>query len=107
MKLAQILPTDPEKLKLDPNNTANDPIYQLIGRAIQLAMTLAGIIAVIYIIIGAFKYFTAYGDEAKATSAKTTITWAVVGVAVIILAKVIVTTIWSFIAAGSAPSFWF
>ena len=101
MKLAAILPSK------DPRTYGLEDIKGIMSSVVQLAMTLVGIIAVIYIIIGAYQYFTAYGDEAKATKAKTTITWAVIGVVVIILAKVIVTTIWSFIASGSAPNFWF
>lgn len=101
MKLAQILPDK------DRSTYGLEDIKTMIASAIQIAMTLAGTIAVIYIIIGAYQYFTAYGDEAKATKAKTTITWAVIGVVVIILSKVIVTEIWTFIAAGSPPSFWF
>mgnify|MGYP003393798104 CR=1 FL=1 len=101
MKLAAILPSgDPAKYNLES-------VKSIIAGVVQLAMTLAGIIAVIYIIIGAYNYFTAYGNEAKATAAKTTITWAVIGVVVIILAKVIITLIWNFIASGSTPGFWF
>ena len=101
MKLAQLLPNK------DRSTYGLEDIKTMIASAVQIALTLAGTIAIIYIVIGAYQYFTAYGDEAKATKAKTTITWAVVGVIVIVLSKVIITEIWSFISAGGAPSFWF
>lgn len=95
MKIAQILPT--ETITVDPNNLKNDTIYQMLGRIIDLALLLAGGIAVIYLIIGAYGYFTAFGNEEKANKAKTTITWAIIGVVVIVLAKVIITEVWNLV----------
>lgn len=91
-----LLPTNPEQLQLSIISSS-DPIFQLIGRIIQLAFGLAGGIALIYLLIGAFQYFTAYGSEEKATKAKTTITYAIIGIVVIILAEVIITIVWNFI----------
>lgn len=67
--------------------------------AISLALLLAGGIAVIYLIIGAFGYFTAFGNEEKANKAKMTITWAVAGVILILLSKVIISEIWNLVSA--------
>lgn len=70
-------------------NTSNS----LFGNIFDIALTLAGGIAMIYIIIGAYGYFTAFGNEERANKAKMTITWAVVGIIVIILSKVAVNEI--------------
>lgn len=83
-----------------------DDIQQLIVNIGNLALTLVGGVAVIYIIIGAYHYFLAFGNEEQATTGKKTITWAFVGLVVIILAKVILTQVWTFITDTSI-NFWF
>lgn len=74
----------------NPEDWTIDDIPTLISNIIKLALALAGGIAVIFILIGAFQYFTAFGNEEKATKGKTTVTYAVIGVVVILLAEVIV-----------------
>lgn len=78
----------------DPATWTKDDISQLIKNAIDLALYLAGALAVIYLIIGAYQYFTAFGDETKADAGKKTITWAIVGVVIIILSKIIIGEVW-------------
>lgn len=73
-------------------------INELIINVTQLALTVAGIIAMLYIVIGGYYYFTAFGNEEKATKAKSIITWAVIGVVVIILSKIIITEIWNLVS---------
>ena len=74
-----------------PDNVCGLPeFWILLANIGTLALTLAGGIAVIFILIGAFQYFTAYGNEEKAQKAKTTIIWALTGVVVIILSRLIV-----------------
>lgn len=87
----------------DPATWDLDNVQELIQNVADLAFLLAGGIAIIYLIIGAFWYFTAFGNEEKANKGKTTITWAIIGVVVIFLAKVIVGEIWRFMT-GSNPS---
>ena len=106
MKISAILPPNPEGYQINPADHAQDVVYQLLANIIQLATTIAGGIAVIMIIWGAFQYFTAYGNEEKANKAKTTITWAIVGLVVMILAKIIVREIWGLVTTGE-PKFWF
>ncbi len=84
-------------LPKDPSQNTLADIDILIGRVGQLALTLTAAIAVIYIIIGAYSYFTAFGNEEKAQNAKKTVTWAIIGLVVIILAKVIISEIWKFV----------
>lgn len=87
----QILPNG------DPSSWTLTNVNDLINNVIILAADLAGIIAVIFLMIGAIQYFTAFGNEEKANKGKTTITWAIVGIIVIILARVIVNEIFAFI----------
>lgn len=53
----------------------------------------AGILAVIAIIYSGIMYITAGGDTAKADTAKKNLTWAIIGVVIILLAIVIVSLI--------------
>lgn len=82
-KAITILPnTDPATWKLEDVGT-------LINNLIALAADLAGGIAIIILIWAGIQYFTAYGNEEKANKAKTTITWAIVGLAFIVLARIL------------------
>lgn len=57
---------------------------------INIALYVLGIIAVIMIIIGAFRYVLSGGDAGAVTAAKNTIFYAVIGLVVAILSFVIV-----------------
>lgn len=88
--IAAILPgTDPTTWKIDPNNPSSDIVSIVLGNATQLAFSLAGAVAVLMFIYGGFHYITAYGNEQRATTGKNIMIWAVVGLVVIIAAKVI------------------
>jgi len=50
----------------------------------------AGIVAVIFIVISGFRYILSAGNEEQARTAKTSLTWSIVGVVVILLSYVII-----------------
>lgn len=81
----------------DPSTWTLNNVSGLIDNVIALAADIAGLIAVIFLIYGAVQYFTAFGNEEKATKAKNTITWAIIGIVVIILARVIVAQVMTFV----------
>lgn len=81
----------------DPASWSLKDVSSLIQNAIDLAILLAGGVAVIYLLIGAFNYFTAFGNEEKATNAKKIITWSLIGAVVIVIAKVLIAEIWHFV----------
>lgn len=86
--------------KLLPDNPLSynwDSVGQIVANAITIALSVAGAVAAIYIIIGAIQYFTAYGDEAKATAAKNTITYAIIGAVLIVIARLIIAYAWQFV----------
>ena len=64
-----------------------------IPNVIHTILSLAGSIAIIFIIIGGYEYLTAHGEEAKMTSAKKTIIYACVGLLVALFAYIIVDTV--------------
>ncbi len=51
-----------------------------------IIMTILVFITVVFVFYGSFQYFTAYGNEAKAESAKKTITFAIIGFIIALLA---------------------
>jgi len=65
----------------------------IIMRIIQILLAVAGLIAVIFLIVGGFRYILAGGNEEAAESAKKTITNAIIGIVIVILAFVIVRVI--------------
>lgn len=74
-----------------PNcNASNKTPNELIKNIINIFSVIVGIIAVIMVIIGAFKYITSGGDSAKVSSAKQTIIYALIGVIIVALAQFMV-----------------
>lgn len=65
-------------------------VNTLITTAINIFSIIVGIIAVIMIIVGGFKYITSGGDSGNITSAKNTIIYAVIGLVVVALAQFLV-----------------
>lgn len=82
-----------------PDNVGVDPLAgqntatQIIIRVIQILLAIAGLVAVIFLIVGGFRYIISGGNEETAETAKKTIINAIIGVVVIILAFVIVRVI--------------
>lgn len=68
-----------------------------VATIINYALYLAGILAVIFIIYGGFQYITSRGNEAQAKSGARTLTYAVIGLVLIILSYVIINVLVSFL----------
>jgi len=54
------------------------------------ALTFAGLVALLLVIFGGFKYMTSGGDQKAVEGGKKTITWAIIGLVVILLSFAIV-----------------
>jgi len=63
----------------------------ILTQVIQILTMIVGIAAVIMIIIGGLKYILSAGDSANTESAKNTILYAVIGLAIALAAQAIVT----------------
>jgi hypothetical protein len=70
--------------------TSGPTVNSVIKTVISFLSFIVGLVAVIMIIVGGFKYITSAGDAGRVTSAKNTILYAVVGLVVVVLAQVIV-----------------
>ena len=69
---------------------------------IQMLLLFAGSVAVIFIIIGGFRYLTSAGNEEAAESGKKTLITSVVGLVIIVLAATIVRIVATTLGTGSA-----
>lgn len=69
-----------------PENKLNN----LVATIVNLFSVFVGIIAVIMIIIGGFRYITSGGDSGNVSSAKNTILYAIIGLLIVAFAQFIV-----------------
>lgn len=71
----------------------SDPISGtggLLNDVTAVVSIVAGIAAVVMIMVGGYKYITSGGDSSKVQEAKKTIMWSLIGLVVIILARSII-----------------
>ena len=66
------------------------PIGTTIGEVVNIFLYFVGAVAVIVVIWGGFQYITSSGDSQKATTAKNTIMYAVIGIVVVVMSYAIV-----------------
>lgn len=74
---------------------------QLLTRAINILLGFAGGVAVLFVMIGGFWYLTAAGNEEQAEKGQKALTMAVIGLAIIIMAFVIVRVAVNVLTLGS------
>lgn len=65
-------------------------VERLVATAVNILSWVAGVAAVIMIIVGAFKYIISNGDSNALSSAKNTILYALIGLVIAALAQVLV-----------------
>lgn len=108
IQLAQAAKPDPVKEAGAQAEAARQTIETLIAHYVgKIILPVAAFVVGAFFFFGVAKYFTAYGDESKAESAKKTITWAVVGALVVLLSYGIVKWVNSLVGQGGTGSFTF
>ena len=70
--------------------TTEPSLYKIASNVLKTLLSISGIIAIIFLVVGGATYITAYGDEKRVESGKKIITYAVIGIALILGALVIV-----------------
>lgn len=79
-------------------STASGLIIEVIG----ILLFVVGLLSVLFIIIGGFRYVTAAGNEENAEAAKKTLLHAILGLAIVILSFVMVRIISNALVSGRA-----
>lgn len=72
------------------NDSSGTDVNALINTIINLLSWIIGVIAVIMIIFGGFRFVTSSGDSGKVASARSTIIYALIGLVIVALAQTIV-----------------
>lgn len=71
-------------------NEGQTAVNKAVTLGLNLFSAIVGIIAVVMIIVAGIQYITSSGDSGKATNARNTILYAVIGLVVVALAQIIV-----------------
>jgi magnesium-transporting ATPase (P-type) len=73
---------------------STDPDGPTVNNAISAAITIftiiVGVVAVVMMIVGGYKYITSGGDANKVAQAKSTVMYALIGVALVVVSQVLV-----------------
>lgn len=85
------------------SNCDDSGVQNAVNAAVQVLSIVAGMAAVIAIILSGFKYITSGGDSSKVSSAKSALIYALVGFVVAALAQVLVNFVLSS-AAGQCDA---
>lgn len=78
---------------------------EMVSNAIQWVIGIAGIVAAIFVVYGGIAYITSSGDPAKLQKAKTTILYALIGLAIVGLAELITAFVTDMINRSKSTSF--
>lgn len=74
----------------ETGNEGQTAVNKAVTLGLNLFSAIVGIIAVVMIIVAGIQYITSSGDSGKATNARNTILYAVVGLVIVALAQIIV-----------------
>jgi hypothetical protein len=72
------------------NDCSDSGVRSLLKVVVNVLSMIVGVVVVISLISGAFKYITSGGEAAKVANAKNTILYAIVGLVIVVLAQFIV-----------------
>ena len=89
-----------KSLVLEGSSQAGDScsdtgVTNIASLVVNTLSIIAGLAAVIVVLLAGFKYITAAGDSGKITSAKNTLVYAIIGLVIAALAQVIVRTVFT------------
>ena len=72
-------------------------IFCIIGKLIFYLLLLVGAISLVMFVVGGLQYMASGGDEKALTTAKSTLTYAVLGLFIVLLSSVVVSTVLSLV----------
>lgn len=88
-----LLPTLLSAQQYFTNPIQADTLDGFLLQLLDVVILIGAIVVVFFLILAGFKYVTARGDEKQISSAHQTLTWTVVGAAVVLGARVIASAI--------------
>lgn len=74
----------------------------ILEKVLSFLLAVAFIVAVIFLVVGGFRYIVSQGNEDSLEKAKGTITNAIIGIVVIVLAYIILQLIFGVVQTGTA-----
>ena len=91
---------DPAKAQGTVTGTDLKELGPLIARLINVLLGIVGAVSIILIIIGGMRMMMASGDEKATAAAKSTITFAIIGLVIVLLAVMLVNVLGYLLGAG-------
>ena len=88
----------------DTGSGASSSIQNLAKKIVNIFSVIVGIVAVIFVIYGGFRYITSGGDSGNVGNAKNTLIYALVGLVIVALAQLIVHYVLSTAAGATSAS---
>ncbi|HUC31615.1 MAG TPA: hypothetical protein VMR99_02940 [Candidatus Paceibacterota bacterium] len=105
LAFAQQLPSPPSGVNVPQGNvTSLQSVLQLLCTVFAWAFYFLIILAVIFVIVAAFRYLTAAGDPEKVKTAGQTLLYAAIAIGVALLAKAVPLVVGSFLGASGVSS---
>lgn len=72
-------------------------IGSVLDRIMNLIFPVAGLVCVVFIIIGGYMWIVSAGDPSKVKQAQSTLTWAIIGLVFVLIAVAIIKVITTFV----------
>jgi hypothetical protein len=85
--------------------SSSSSLTELIGNIIKIALTFAGAVAVVFVIIGGYQYITSAGNEEAAEKGKKTLINAIIGIIIIVMSYVVINVITNLVSSPSGNGY--
>ena len=86
--------------KLDTNDSAEEKVNSIIYTIIEILLILSGVVAVVFIVMGGVEYTVSAGEEDRLNGGKAKITYALMGLLIVIFSYAMLTNAINFLEVG-------
>lgn len=93
-------------LVVSPVFAADDPpqisgIFDILDKVMALIFPVAGLICFAFIVMGGYMWIISGGDPGRVKQAQGTLTWAIIGLVLVLLVRLIVSLVINFVVNGT------